>query len=80
VVLRGRDGDRLLLADPAFGDRTLPVETFKAQWANHIGFTVADPAEPNPPNRMGAPERLFLTPSDQALRAAAAAVEVRPRP
>ena len=59
---------------------TLPIETFKAQWANHIGFTVVDPSEPNPPNRMGAPERLFLTPSDQALRAAAAVVEVRPRP
>ncbi len=80
VVLRGQRGDRVLLADPAFGDRTLSVEDFEAQWANHVGFTVVDPADPKPPNRMGAPARLFLTPSDQTLRAAAAAVEVRPRP
>ncbi|QUD90485.1 C39 family peptidase [Phenylobacterium montanum] len=80
VVVRGRQGDRLLLADPAFGDRTMSVEAFEHQWANHIGFTVTDPKDPNPTNRMGAPGRLFLIPSDQALRASAAALEVRPRP
>ncbi len=80
VVLRGRSGDHLLLADPAFGNRTMSLPAFEAQWANHLGFAVVDPKAPHPPNRMGAPDRLFLTPTDQALRMAAGAIEVRPRP
>ena len=80
VVLRGRLGDRLLLADPAFGNRTVSLDTFQAEWANHLGFTVVDPSQPHPPNRMGAPTRLFATPNGQTLRTAAAEIDVRPRP
>ena len=80
VVLRGRSGDRLLLADPAFGNRTMSADTFEAQWANHLGFTVTDPSQPPPPNRMGAPARLFLTPTGQTLRTASALIDVRLRP
>ncbi len=70
VVYRGRRGDRVLLADPAFGNRTLSVDSFEAAWANAIGFIVFDPAEPHAPNRMGAPAELFAVPGHQAERAA----------
>ncbi len=70
VVYRGRRGDRVLLADPAFGNRTLSVDNFEAAWANAIAFVVFDPAEPHPPNRMGAPAELFAVPGHQAERAA----------
>ncbi len=72
VVYRGRRGDRVLLADPAFGNRTMSVDSFEASWANAIGFIVFDPAEPHPPNRMGAPAELFAIPGHQAERAAIA--------
>ena len=80
VVLRGQRGDRVLLADPAYGDRTLSLDAFQAQWVNHLGFTVVDPADPHPINRLGAPTRLFPVANDQTLRAATALTEVRPRP
>jgi predicted double-glycine peptidase len=70
VVVRGRRGDRLLLGDPAFGNRTMSVEAFMQAWTSRIGFVVAPPDDPHPPNRMGAPLALFLTPSGPALRAA----------
>ncbi len=74
VVYRGRRGDRVLIADPSFGNRTLPVEIFEKEWANGIGFVVFDPAEPRAPNRMGAPPELFVFPARQAERAAIANV------
>lgn len=40
VVFRGMQGDRVLLADPAFGNRTMPAETFEQMWENRIGFTI----------------------------------------
>lgn len=72
IIYRGRSGDRVLVADPAFGNRTLPDATFKAIWANHVGFVVFDPAHPHAPNRMGAPAELFLAVRGQAVRAAIA--------
>ncbi|RAK60189.1 peptidase C39 [Phenylobacterium hankyongense] len=74
VVVRGRRGDRLLLGDPAFGNRTMSVEGFMRVWTSRIGFVVAPPDDPHPPNRMGAPPELFLAPSGPALRAADAAL------
>ena len=69
VVYRGRRGGRVLLADPAFGNRTLAEDRFRSIWAGGIGFIVFDPAHPNPPNRMGAPAELFLVPGAQVERA-----------
>ena len=74
VVYRGRQGDRVLIADPSFGNRTLPVEAFETKWANGIGFIVFDPAAPHAPNRMGAPAELFIFPARQTQRAAIANV------
>jgi predicted double-glycine peptidase len=72
VIYRGRRGDRVLIADPAFGNRTLPDDVFKAIWAGGVGFVVFDPASPHPPNRMGAPAELFLAPGAMQQHAALA--------
>ena len=72
VIYRGRIGDRVLLADPAFGNRTLPAAVFQKAWAHGIGFIVFDPSNPHAPNRMGAPRELLLAPGVQAERAALA--------
>lgn len=69
VVYRGRRNGRVLLADPAFGNRTLPEDRFRSIWAGGIGFVVVDPANPHAPNRMGAPADLFLAPGAPAERA-----------
>jgi predicted double-glycine peptidase len=70
VVYRGRRDGRVLLADPAFGNRTLTEATFRQAWAGRIGFRIIDPAQPQAPNRMGAPAELFLAPGAQVERAA----------
>jgi predicted double-glycine peptidase len=72
VVVRGRLGDRVLVADPAFGNRTMTTEAFGRAWPSHVGFVVKPPGEPWPPNRMGAPAELFLMPGGEALRTAEA--------
>jgi len=74
VVVRGRQGDRLLIADPAFGNRTMTVQAFASAWSSGVGFAVLPPGQPHPPNRMGAPAELFLTPAPAALRSAEAGV------
>jgi predicted double-glycine peptidase len=40
VVFRGLVGDRVVLADPAFGNLTLSKERFLRIWKNGIGFIV----------------------------------------
>jgi hypothetical protein len=72
VVYRGRRGDRVLLADPAFGNRTLSLDAFQSAWAGRIAFIVFDPADPHSQNRLGAPAELFLVPAAQAQRAVVA--------
>jgi uncharacterized protein len=72
VVYRGRAAGRVLVADPAFGNRIIAEDAFLAAWATRVGFTVFDPAYPHAPNRMGAPAELFLAPGAQARRAAVA--------
>jgi hypothetical protein len=70
VVVRGRMGDRLLLADPAFGNRTMTEREFRRAWTSGVGFVIVPPGEPKPANRIGAPPELFLTPAEPALRSA----------
>lgn len=72
VVVRGRRGDRLLLADPAFGNRTMTTDAFLQAWPSRIGFVIYPRGQPHPPNRMGAPSELFLIPAPDAVRNAAA--------
>ncbi len=42
VVFRGRFGDRVVLADPAFGNLTMSAERFGELWTNGIAFVVSD--------------------------------------
>jgi len=57
VVFRGMVGDRVLLADPAFGNRTMRVETFERSWLTlpelgRVGFYVERTDGLIPPNRL----------------------------
>jgi len=55
VVFRGAYNSRVLLADPAWGNRTMRVEKFEQAWIDYpqlgkVGFVVTrrdDPASPN---------------------------------
>jgi uncharacterized protein len=40
VVVRGRSGAEIELADPAFGRRTMPLERFAAAWQGGVGFVL----------------------------------------
>ena len=42
VVFRGRYGDRVVLADPAFGNLTMSTTRFMEIWKGGIGFVVKD--------------------------------------
>ena len=57
VVFRGMKGDRVLIADPAWGNRTLPVERFEAAWLDSpefgkVAFVVERPDGVAPPNQL----------------------------
>jgi len=41
VVVRGLRGGEVDIADPAFGNRTMPVERFKAAWPDGIAFVLS---------------------------------------
>ena len=43
VIYRGRVGDSVLLADPAFGNRVMPAEQFERMWQQNIAFVVQRP-------------------------------------
>ncbi|MFM8338779.1 MAG: C39 family peptidase, partial [Fluviibacter sp.] len=40
VVVNGVEGNRVLLADPAFGNRTISIEKFKRVWMNGLAFVI----------------------------------------
>lgn len=57
VVFRGKLGDRVLLADPAFGNRTMRVDKFEDAWLDYpqfgkVGFVVARRDGATPPGRL----------------------------
>jgi predicted double-glycine peptidase len=41
IVVRGRAGDELDVADPAFGNRRMSAARFRAVWKDGIGFVLA---------------------------------------
>lgn len=43
VVFRGIHGSRVLLADPAFGNRTMQLDYFMAIWQSRMAFVVSVP-------------------------------------
>jgi len=52
VVFRGVEDGRILLADPAFGNRTMTPERFEEVWLGKLAFTVERPDGPAPPGRL----------------------------
>ncbi|MEA3412010.1 MAG: C39 family peptidase [Pseudomonadota bacterium] len=57
VIFRGKKGNRVLLADPAWGNRTMLVEHFERAWIDfpeigRVGFEVARRDETKPPNQL----------------------------
>jgi predicted double-glycine peptidase len=57
VVYRGLHGNRVLLADPAWGNRTMLVERFEKAWieateVGKVGFVVARRDGRTPPDRL----------------------------
>jgi uncharacterized protein len=69
VVFRGVYQNRVLLADPAYGNRTMPRADFKQAWQQHIGFMVRQRGG-SPANQLAPHPRDFLVPSNAAVRAA----------
>ena len=72
IVVRGLTKDRVLIADPAFGNRVMRVPDFVRAWTSQVGFTVTRPGEPKPHNRMADSAGLPISPNGAALRAAEA--------
>jgi hypothetical protein len=70
VVFRGGQGDRVLLADPAFGNRTMRVDEFVAVWRDNVAFVVSRPDGRSSPDRLSGEPGDFIVPSKQAIRAA----------
>ena len=72
VVFRGASNGSVLLADPAWGNRTMPIDAFVANWINYpgfgrVGFAVqrADGTAPLLPTLMPRPEDFpFMRRSD----------------
>jgi len=58
VIFRGIMGDRVLLADPAWGNRTMTIDKFKRMWLDygkpmgHVGFIVESAHESAPISRL----------------------------
>ena len=66
VVFRGALGNRVLLADPSFGNRTLAIETFQNAWIEYpqfgrVGFQVKRRDGLPPPNQLVPKSTEFVT-------------------
>jgi len=65
VVFRGMRGNRVLLADPAFGNRTMLAAKFERAWLEYpeigkVGFVVARVGGVELPNRLAPQSRDFV--------------------
>jgi uncharacterized protein len=67
VIFRGVFGDRVLLADPAWGNRTMTRDKFERMWIDyggtvgHVGFVIERLDGHKPPNRLEPkPEELVM--------------------
>jgi uncharacterized protein len=65
VIFRGIAGNRVLLADPAWGNRTMTVDAFKKSWLDypefgHVGFVVAARGGKAAPNALAPRQEDFV--------------------
>jgi hypothetical protein len=70
VVVRGKLQDKVLLADPAFGNRTMDVGSFEKAWQGGITFVVRRRDGKPPPNQLTVRSTDTLRPSAAAIRSA----------
>ena len=70
VVIRGRADGKVLIADPAFGNRTMDVHAFERAWQGNIAFVVERRDGLMPPNILTQRETDTLRPPDAAIRSA----------
>ncbi|TFZ00784.1 peptidase C39 [Ramlibacter henchirensis] len=68
VIYRGRVGETVLLADPAFGNRVMPQDQFEAVWQQNIAFVVQRPGAATPAGRRLVLQQDLLRPAASALR------------
>jgi uncharacterized protein len=73
VIFRGQVGDQVLLADPAFGNRTMSAEKFQRIWIDFpdlgkVGFIVTRGGKPAPPGSLDVKLDQFLAPSNALVR------------
>jgi predicted double-glycine peptidase len=59
VVFRGATSSSVLIADPAFGNVTMPIDKFENGWIkyediNHVGFVVTESGKLAPPGKLSA--------------------------
>jgi hypothetical protein len=66
VVFRGVIGNRVLIADPAWGNRTMTIDKFQRMWLDygepmgHVGFVVVRADRRKSPNRLEAKPSEFV--------------------
>lgn len=70
VIVRGAVARRVLLADPAFGNRSLPGDEFMRAWLAGIAFVVDRRDGFAPPGRMGIEPVDFLRVPERVVRQA----------
>ena len=66
VVVRGMVGNRVLMADPAWGNRTMTADDFERAWIDygdvgHVAFVVTRAGELAPPGDLAPDLRHVLT-------------------
>ena len=70
VIVRGRIDEKVLIADPAFGNRTMDVDAFERAWQGNIGFIVRRWDGVAPPNELTQRPTDMLRPPDAVVRSA----------
>lgn len=70
VIVRGTAHGRIVMADPAYGNKTMPVEKFMAVWKDKIAFTVSRPDGTRPKGQLAIDPGEVPFVSPQALRTA----------
>lgn len=68
VIYRGRVGEHVLLADPAYGNRVLPAATFEKAWIDGIAFVVRRRDGQPPPNQLHLQQNDLTVAAPAALR------------
>jgi uncharacterized protein len=69
VIFRGIDAGRVILADSAYGVRTMDARRFLAIWEKRVAFVVRRPGVPAAHNLLALPDEELLVVSPQMVRA-----------